>query len=91
MYTRMLFLLIAIGSILSAQDSTLSTLSNIHTFQTFLKDATITSNPYGEAGIIFSDYEFSNIFSLGIQGGYPINPRLEVGGHLAFEKILENS
>lgn len=60
------------------------TLDDTHLFQSFFHDATITKTPYGEAGLAFNSWEDGSIFNLGVQGGYGINPNLEVGGGLSF-------
>jgi hypothetical protein len=81
MYLRATILAVVLCSFITAQNNTLN---EIHTFQTFLKDAPITTNPYAEAGLNYSTYENFNMFALGIQGGYPVNPQFEIGGHLGF-------
>ena len=55
-----------------------STLDNVHLFQTFLQDATISTTPYGEAGLSYSDYDIFSLLNIGVQGGYAINPQIEV-------------
>lgn len=62
-------------------------LDHVHLFQNFLKDATITSAPYGEAFLNYSSYEYSSLFALGVQGGYAINPKLEVNANLGVAKL----
>jgi hypothetical protein len=81
MYMRLIFVVFMFVAFIAAQNNTLN---EVHTFQTFLKDAPITTKPYAEAGLGYSSYEYWNSFGLGIQGGYPVNPRFEVGGHLGF-------
>lgn len=65
---------------LFAQNST----DQVHLFQNFMRDATITSVPYGEGFFNFSSYEYGSSISLGAQGGYGINPELEVNAALGF-------
>ncbi|NOY60576.1 MAG: hypothetical protein GXO75_16830 [Calditrichaeota bacterium] len=85
MYKRMVVVialvsLVALGSVF-AQNS----LENVHLFQNFMRDATITSTPYGEGGLSYSNYNYYNNFSLGAQGGYPVMPEmLEVNASLNF-------
>jgi hypothetical protein len=81
MYMRLSILAIILCSFIVAQNNTLN---EVHTFQTFLKDAPITTKPYGEAGLNYSSYENWSQLGLGIQGGYPVNPQFEVGGYLGF-------
>ncbi|MBN1481312.1 hypothetical protein EH223_02965 [candidate division KSB1 bacterium] len=59
-------------------------LDHVHLFQNFLKDATITSAPYGEGFLSYSSHDYGSLFALGAQGGYGINPRLEVNAKLGF-------
>ncbi len=58
--------------------------SDVHLFQTLLRDAPITSRPYGDAAFTFSDYKGGSAWGIGFQGGYPVNPQLEVGVALGF-------
>jgi len=59
-------------------------LDEVHLFQNFFRDATITSNPYGEGYFNFSSYEYGSSIALAAQGGYGINPNLEVNAALGF-------
>ena len=61
-----------------------NTLDNVHLFQTFLQDATISTTPYGEGGLSYSDYDYASMFDIGVQGGYPINPQVEVNASWGF-------
>ncbi|MCI0511660.1 outer membrane beta-barrel protein [candidate division KSB1 bacterium] len=61
-----------------------NTLDNIHLFQGFFHDATITKAPYGDAGFQYADYDNASSWGLGVKGGYGINPKLEVGGGISF-------
>ncbi|MBN2365481.1 MAG: hypothetical protein EH225_05770 [Calditrichaeota bacterium] len=79
-YIPVLMVLLAF-TLISAQDAVKS---DVHLFQTFLQDATISSRGYGDAGIVFADYDYASIFSVGFRGGYPINPQVEVGTALNF-------
>lgn len=78
-----LFILLILISILPlvAQDAVKT---DVHLFQTFLRDATISSRGYGEAGFNYSDYDYASSWGIGVQGGYPINPKLEVGAQWGF-------
>ncbi|MBN2543732.1 hypothetical protein JXI42_12775 [bacterium] len=57
---------------------------DVHIFQTYLKDAVVFPSPYGEAGLIFSTYEYFKSFQFGIQGGFPITEAIEVAGQIGF-------
>jgi hypothetical protein len=70
-----------------AQDAVLS---DVHLFQTFLKDAPISFTPYGEAGLGFGDYDGGSSYFIGVQGGYPINPKIEVDANWQFLNYLSN-
>ena len=58
--------------------------SDVHLFQTFLRDAPISSSGYGEAGFVYGDYDYASTWGLGVQGGYPINPKIELGAQWGF-------
>jgi hypothetical protein len=77
------FIILIVVSILPlmAQDAVKT---DVHLFQTFLRDATISSRGYGEAGFVYGDYDYASTWGIGVQGGYPINPKLEVGAQWAF-------
>jgi hypothetical protein len=87
MFNRFCILIVTLCALTYAQDSTLN---NVHTFQTFLKDAPITTTPYAEAGFNFSTYNYGKLIALGVQGGYPINPQFEIGGHFGFQNNSPN-
>ena len=61
-----------------------NTLDNVHLFQTFLQDATISTTPYGEAGLSYSDYDIYSLLNIGVQGGYAINPQVEIDANWGF-------
>jgi hypothetical protein len=65
---------------IKAQEGT----NNVHLFQTYFFDAPIAKAGYGEGGIIFLDYEKWNTFGIGVQGGYPINEKIELQTALRF-------
>lgn len=75
-------LIFSVSSIAQSNNS-----DDIHTFQTFLKDAPISKIPYGEAGIQYSTYDYMNSFFFGIQGGYPVNKEVEIDANLGFSSI----
>ena len=73
-------LLVCFASSLMAQNFQ----SDVHLFQNFLKDSPIAQKPYVEPGLLYGTYEFFSTFQLGAQGGFPINPDLEIAGALNF-------
>ena len=61
--------------------------NNVHLFQSYFYDAPITKMGYGQGGLKFSDFEFSNSFRIGVMGGYPINDKIEAGAELHYINI----
>ncbi len=57
---------------------------DVHLFQGFMRDATITAMPYGEAGLQYSSYEYVSTLGIGVQGGMAVMPELEVNAALSF-------
>jgi hypothetical protein len=81
---RLFFLIVLVLSftqLIFAQDAVKS---DVHLFQTFLRDAPISSSGYGEVGLSYLSYDFANQTGLGLQGGYPINEKIEVDVGLGF-------
>lgn len=70
--------------ILSSAGLTKDRTDDVHLFQNFYRDATIASNPYGEAFVNYSSYEFGSSFALGVQGGYGVTPALELNANLGY-------
>jgi len=66
---------------LAAQDAIKS---DVHLFQTFLRDAPISKTGYGEVGFVYGDYDYASTWGIGVQGGYPINPKIELGAQWGF-------
>ena len=64
-----------------------STFDDVHLFQNFLKDAPVDTIPYGEGGFQWASYEYASSFGFGVQGGYPINPQIEIGAALGFVSV----
>lgn len=71
---------LSISTLSIAQD----TKDNIHLFQSFHEDAIIAKTPYVDAGLSFASYDGFSTFDLGAQGGYGVNPDLEITSRLAF-------
>ncbi len=62
-------------------------LDDVHLFQNFLRDATITSNPYAEGYLNYSSYDYVNITDLAVRGGYGINSNLELNADIGFRSF----
>ncbi len=85
MFKRMVIVVALVSLMASGSVLAQNNLDNVHLFQNFMRDATITSTPYGEGGLSYSNYNYFNNFSLGGQGGYPVMPEmLEVNASLNF-------
>lgn len=84
-----ILILIVVLSVMSlgfAQEKNVA-LDEVHSFQTFLRDAQIAKRMYGEGGLMFNNYQYGSDFNLGVQGGYPVTPQLEVGGAFGFRSF----
>lgn len=64
--------------------ATSSSTNSTHLFQSYFFDAPVASSGYGEGGLMYSSYDKLNTFGLGVQGGYPINDKIEVGTQLFY-------
>jgi hypothetical protein len=60
------------------------TLDDVHLFQNFLRDASITKNFYGEGGLNYAGYDGASSFNIGVQGGYPMTPQIELNAGMGF-------
>lgn len=58
--------------------------NSVHLFQSYFFDAPVAGSGYGEGGLMYSSYEYLNTLGLGVQGGYPINDKIEVGTQLLY-------
>ena len=72
--------LFSAGLIRASSSSAGQGLEDVSLFQSYFRDAPITSVPQGEVGIVYRDYDRYSDFNLDVQGRYPLNPRTEVGG-----------
>ena len=72
--------LVMFGTMVFAQD----VLDDVHLFQNFYRDATITTAPYVDGGLSYSDYDGGSILGIGATGGYAVMPNLEVNAMLNF-------
>lgn len=68
------------------------TVNNTHFFQSYFFDTPIAATGYGEGGLIYVTSKYktpggsfsSSAFSPGIQGGYPINDKIELQASLRY-------
>jgi hypothetical protein len=61
-----------------------NTLDQVHLLQSFFNDAIIAPSPYTEGFWQYgSDRDFS-AYQLGVQGGFPVLPQLEIGAALGY-------
>ena len=81
-----LLVVLSVMSFGFAQEKSVA-LDEIHSFQTFLRDAQIAKGMYGEGGLVFDNYQYGSGFKLGVQGGYPVTPQIEVGGAFGFRSF----
>ena len=59
-------------------------LDNVRLFQSYFFDTPISTVGYGEGGLAYSSYDKLNILGIGVQGGYPINEKIEVQSELRY-------
>jgi len=77
-----LFFIFFASSLLVAQNT-----DDIHLFQSYFFDATISQRPYFEGGLSYSDFDTASVLAIGGQGGFPINKKLEVQAALSYINI----
>lgn len=80
--TLVLSVLIAIAFVLPLHAQ--GDLNGIRLFQSYFYDAPITKAGYGEGGLSYSSYEYGSTLGIGVQGGYPLNEKIELGTELRF-------
>ncbi|HEX9970530.1 MAG TPA: hypothetical protein VGD14_00530 [bacterium] len=59
-------------------------LDGVRLFQSYFFDAPIASAGYGQGGLTYSTYDAFSQFSVGVMGGYPINPQIELGTQIHY-------
>ena len=59
-------------------------LDGVRLFQSYFFDAPIAGAGYGQGGLTYSGYDGFSSFSLGVMGGYPINPQIELGTQIHY-------
>ncbi len=52
---------------------------DVHLFQFYFRDAQVSASPYAEAGMVFSDFDKYDFFSIDTKGGFPLNEQIEFG------------
>ncbi|MDR8392566.1 hypothetical protein NC796_15530 [Aliifodinibius sp. S!AR15-10] len=68
--------LIFIPSTLYAQSNTFD---RVPLYQSFFRDAPISEVPYGNGFYSYSNYDFLDITTAGVQAGYAVSPNIEIG------------
>lgn len=79
-----LLLLVCTASFCFAQNDLKS---DIHLFQSFARDAYVTSGTFGECILGLSDYPNANTINLGFRGGIPISRNFELSAGLGFLNV----
>lgn len=73
--------------LLIAQPAQSQNLDDVKLFQSYFFDAPISKVPYGEGGFQYDNYDaFSRTF-IGVQGGYPYSPKIELGAELDYINV----
>lgn len=57
---------------------------NVRLFQNYFYDTPISSAPYVQPGLAYGSYDGFSTMDLGAQGGYVVNPTLEIQGKLGY-------
>ena len=72
---------LAAGSVSWAQN----TADNVHLFQTYFQDAPIVKSVNGEGFFQYGTYSNSSVIDVAVQSAFPVAPKFQLGGALAFE------
>lgn len=81
---------IIFGMVFFVQNSSYAqngTMDDVHLFQSFFRDAPITTTPYGEGYFNYSNYDVFNGLTIGPQGGFAVTPDIEVGAGIYYVNI----
>jgi hypothetical protein len=73
-------LMIISASALMAQSGT----DQVRLFQSYFFDTPIATTNHVQPGLVYSSYENSSLLGIGANGGYAVNPKLEVLGGLSY-------
>jgi len=57
---------------------------DVQLFQSFYRDAQISSQPFIDAGLDFNDFEYANTFNIGLRSGIPVKSRFDIGAAVSF-------
>ncbi|MBN1154105.1 transporter [candidate division KSB1 bacterium] len=60
------------------------TKDDVHLFQNFFRDAGITKTLYGEAGVMYYDYDAFSSMDIPVRGGYPLNEQVELNASIGY-------
>lgn len=71
-------------SIVFAQETATTDMSNIPLFQAFFESPVEIANPYVIGDISFADYDMISSFELGARGGLLISPKIQLGSEIGF-------
>jgi hypothetical protein len=81
LFAVLLFALLFSGSAMMAQDVNTD---QVRLFQSFHRDAPITQQPFVDAGLDFSDFDYVSTFRFGAKAGIPIQPNVDINAGLHF-------
>jgi len=62
-------------------------MDNVRPFMSFIEDAAVTENMYGEGQFQYADFEGGSSITIGVQGAYRVMPLMEAGGRFAFASV----
>ncbi|MCU0613405.1 MAG: hypothetical protein MUE60_16675 [Candidatus Eisenbacteria bacterium] len=62
-------------------------MDGVRPFMSFIEDAAVTENMYGEGQFQYADFEGGSSMSFGVQGAYRVMPLMEAGGRFGFASI----
>ena len=63
------------------------TMDDVKLFQSFFRDAPISSVPYGEGFLLYQDSDVFDVLTFGARAALPITPEIELGTQLAFSSV----
>lgn len=62
-------------------------MDGVRPFMSFIEDAAVAENMYGEGQFQYADFEGGSSISLGVQGAYRVMPLMEAGGRVGFASV----
>lgn len=66
---------------------TRDSLNDVRLFQTFFRDATISTRPYIEGGLRYDDYDHASVFVGDVKGGGTLFEHFEMGTHFGIISV----